>query len=126
MSSVAQAFAEGGPFMYLILLAGLGIWAPIVAQMLFARRVDLSPALWASLVGLLLLGVLGSVLGAIQAFAAVAMAAPDMRMALIAKGIAICLNTTALSVVLALPASVGIGIAASVARNLRRPKAATS
>jgi len=116
MNIIAHAFSEGGIFMYLILLAGLAIWVPIGLQIAFAKKADFSPLLWALLLGLLLLGVLGSVVGAIQGFHALAMAASDRRQMLVAQIIAIALNTTALSLIMGLPAAVGVGVAGSVAR----------
>ncbi len=77
---------------------------------------DFSPLLWACLLGLLLLGVLGSVVGAIQGFGALAMVAPDQRSQLLAKMVSIALNTTAFSVIMGLPAAIGVGVAASLAR----------
>ena len=50
-----------------------------------------------------LLGLLGTVIGLIQAFAAVANAPPDQKSALLANAIAIAMNTTAFGLMVAIP-----------------------
>lgn len=50
-----------------------------------------------------LLGLLGTVIGLIQAFAAVAAAAPDQKAAMLTKSISIAMNTTAFGLMVAIP-----------------------
>jgi biopolymer transport protein ExbB/TolQ len=50
-----------------------------------------------------LLGLLGTIVGLIQAFAALESAAPDQRAAALAKGIAVAMNTTAFGLIVAIP-----------------------
>ena len=50
-----------------------------------------------------LLGLLGTVIGLIQAFEAVAAAAPDQKAALLTKSISIAMNTTAFGLIVAIP-----------------------
>jgi biopolymer transport protein ExbB len=50
-----------------------------------------------------LLGLLGTIIGLIQAFAALESAAPDARAAALARGIAIAMNTTAFGLIVAIP-----------------------
>lgn len=50
-----------------------------------------------------LLGLLGTVIGLIQAFGAVAKAPPDQKSALLASAIAIAMNTTAFGLMVAIP-----------------------
>ena len=50
-----------------------------------------------------LLGLLGTIIGLIQAFAALESAAPDARAAALAKGISIAMNTTAFGLIVAIP-----------------------
>ena len=51
-----------------------------------------------------LLGLLGTIFGLIQAFEAVASAAPEQKAALLAKGISIAMNTTGYGLMVAIPA----------------------
>jgi biopolymer transport protein ExbB/TolQ len=51
-----------------------------------------------------LLGLLGTIIGLIQAFAALESAAPDARAAALAKGISVAMNTTAFGLIVAIPA----------------------
>ena len=50
-----------------------------------------------------LLGLLGTIIGLIQAFAALESAAPDQRAQALAKGISIAMNTTAFGLIVAIP-----------------------
>jgi len=50
-----------------------------------------------------LLGLLGTIVGLIQAFAALEAAAPDARAAALAKGISVAMNTTAFGLIVAIP-----------------------
>jgi len=50
-----------------------------------------------------LLGLLGTIVGLIQAFAALESAAPDARAAALAKGISVAMNTTAFGLIVAIP-----------------------
>jgi hypothetical protein len=111
MQAIAQAFSDGGPFMFVILLFGLATLALTIVQFVVKRKTDLSPLLWGLLFATLLVGGLGTVVGAIQGFSALASAAPDMRAAMTARIIAIALNTTALALLFAVPLSVLIGVA---------------
>ncbi len=50
-----------------------------------------------------LLGLLGTIVGLIQAFAAVAQAAPDQKAAMLTQSISIAMNTTAFGLIVAIP-----------------------
>ena len=50
-----------------------------------------------------LLGLLGTIVGLIQAFSALESAAPDARAAALAKGISVAMNTTAFGLIVAIP-----------------------
>ena len=50
-----------------------------------------------------LLGLLGTIVGLIQAFAALKSAAPDQRAAALAEGISVAMNTTAFGLIVAVP-----------------------
>jgi biopolymer transport protein ExbB len=50
-----------------------------------------------------LLGLLGTIVGLIQAFSALESAAPDQRAAALAKGISVAMNTTAFGLIVAIP-----------------------
>ncbi len=53
-----------------------------------------------------LVGLLGTIFGLIQAFEAVANAAPEQKSAMLASGIAIAMNTTGFGLIVAIPAMV--------------------
>lgn len=50
-----------------------------------------------------LLGLLGTIVGLIQAFAALESASPDARAAALARGISVAMNTTAFGLIVAIP-----------------------
>ena len=50
-----------------------------------------------------MLGLLGTIIGMIEAFAAVANAAPDQKQEMLAKSISIAMNTTAFGLIVAIP-----------------------
>jgi biopolymer transport protein ExbB len=50
-----------------------------------------------------LMGLLGTIIGLIQAFAALEQAQPEQKAALLARGIAIAMNTTAFGLIVAIP-----------------------
>lgn len=51
-----------------------------------------------------LMGLLGTIIGLIQAFAALEQAQPEQKAALLARGIAVAMNTTAFGLIVAIPA----------------------
>lgn len=53
-----------------------------------------------------LLGLLGTIVGLIQAFSALESAAPDQRAAALASGISVAMNTTAFGLIVAIPCMV--------------------
>ncbi len=53
-----------------------------------------------------MLGLLGTIFGLIQAFEAVAHAAPEQKSAMLASGIAIAMNTTGFGLIVAIPGTV--------------------
>lgn len=119
MQDIARAFSEGGIYMFITLLAGLAHSIPILAQLVLVKKVDLTPYLWAGLAAILLLGAIGSGMGLSMAFAAVEQAQPEQKMALLARGISMCLNNSALAALLALPGFFFTGIASSLVRSLK-------
>jgi len=122
---MAQAFADGGPFMFVILLLGIALTALTIVAFVRHKKSDWSPMLWGMLVALLLLGWMGTVMGMIQGFDALAYAAPDQRASLMAQMVAIAINTIALAVIMAFPLSIMIGVASFLAKRAwRRQQAA--
>ena len=120
MQGIAMMFSDGGPFMFLILLMGIALFALTIVGLVRAGRSDMTPLLWGLLFALLFLGALGTVMGLQQGFYALQSAAPDVRAALMAQAIAIAINTTTLSLVFAFPLSIMIGIASFRAKGALR------
>jgi len=118
MMPVARAFSEGGPFMYVILIAAVLHAIPTLVQLFMSRKADFTPYLWGGLAGIALLGALGCMLGFSQAMTAVASAAPDVQAAMMARGIAILINVSILTTLLLLPGLLFAGIATCLTRNL--------
>ncbi len=114
----ADIFTEGGIFSWVVLLFGVLHAIPVLAQLGLCRKVDFSGYLWGGIAGILLVGLLGTVIGGVRMFAALAFAAPDERGAMIAMGVSIALLPLILAVILAVPGVFFSGIAATLARNL--------
>ena len=119
MSSLVNLFQQGGWMMFVLLFVGVVIFIAQIVQLVLAKKVDFVPLLWAGLVCTLLLGLLGSLLGIVEAFQAVASASPDMKQTLLAAGISFSLATTTFSVLIALPQAFFTGIVASRVRSVR-------
>jgi hypothetical protein len=124
-------FQEGGYFMYLVLAVSFLHAIPVLAQFIACKKADFSGYLWAGLAGILLAGWLGTMVGGIQAFEAIAVAHPDQKGPLMAMGAAIALYPTILAVAMVIPGVFFTGIAASLARNLaprraRKPQGGAS
>ncbi|MFH1434890.1 MAG: MotA/TolQ/ExbB proton channel family protein [Pseudomonadota bacterium] len=100
MQGIARAFAEGGIWMYFILLSGLLGLAISALQFILVKKASLWPVIMGSVAGTIMLGVLGTVVGCIQGFGALAHAAPEQRAALMAQAASIALNTTAFAMLL--------------------------
>jgi biopolymer transport protein ExbB/TolQ len=127
MQFFAVAFREGGIWMYLVLLFSFLHAVPVLAQLIACKKADFSGYLWAGLLGILLMGFLGTVVGCVQMFEALAVAMPEQRGSLMAAGFAISLYPTIFAILMVIPGTFFSGIAASLARNLaprraRQPK----
>lgn len=119
MVAPVTMFMEGGPFMYLLVL-----FIPIhlvltAAQVLFAKKLDLVPLLWTSVIATVMVGLLGSVQGATLALEAVAYASAEMKMKMLAAGASVCLHTTSMGLMVAIVNTGFTGLAASVVRSVQ-------
>jgi len=65
-----------------------------------------------------LLGLLGTITGLIQAFAALEQAQPEQKAALLARGIAVAMNTTAFGLIIAIPDLAAFLFYASVTKKI--------
>lgn len=118
MQQIARMFQEGGIWMYIVLLLSLLHAVPVMVQMGLCKKVDFSGYLWGGLVGILLVGWIGTIVGAIQMFEALSMAMPDQRGALMARGLSIAFNPTLFAMIMVVPGLFFSGIASTMARNL--------
>ena len=121
MQELVHGFSQGGPFMFVLLLAGLLHTMMVFTQLGLSKKIDLMPLLWAGLLGIILTGMLGSVSGMIQAFKAVAMASPEMKQSLLAAGVSISLYTTWFSLFLAAIGCFFTGVTGVVVRKFKTP-----
>jgi hypothetical protein len=124
MHDIMFAFREGGGFMYIVLAASVLHAIPTIAQLALVKKADLTPYLWGGLAGIGLLGLLGVLLGLYESLRAMGSASPEQQAAVLARGIAISLNVSALTAFLLLPGLLFAGIATCLTRNLTpvRPK----
>ncbi len=118
MQQMVRMFEEGGMWMYVVLLFSVLHAVPVIAQMALCRKADFSGYLWGGIVGILLVGWIGTIAGAIQMFKALAMASPDMHGSMMVMGFGIALNPTILAMFMAVPGLFFTGIAATMARNM--------
>ena len=93
MDFILNAFRMGGPFMGLLVLAGLLHFVLCVIQALIGKRKSFIPLLFASLAGILLLGAIGTAQGLVLTLKALGAAAPEMVETMLHNGIAISLYT---------------------------------
>ena len=112
-------FAEGGVFMYIVLLFGFAGLAVSVVQLALARSIDMVPLIVGMVVLTIIVGMLGSALGMTQAFSAVASASPEYKSMMLAQGISIALNTTTLALLMAALQTLLGAIAATLRRNAK-------
>jgi hypothetical protein len=112
-------FVEGGPFMFLILLSGLLHLVILVAQVALRKYADLLPLLLAATICTVLCGMLGSIMGFILTFQAMAMASAETKMALMANGVSVSMFTTTAALMVALPETFFTGVVASMVRTIR-------
>lgn len=112
-------FMEGGPFVYLLALFIPAHLVLTVVQIVLVKRADLLPLLWASVLATVMVGMLGSVMGVMLAFQAVANAPEDVRMQMMAQGFAVSLHTTSMGLMVGLVNAGFTGVTASVVRTLQ-------
>lgn len=116
----AQAFTDGGPWMWLVLVLGLTQWSLAAAQMVKRTAVDLTAYLWGLIVTTTLLGLLGTVVGLhvglnyVGTLPAEAIAPKLLRVAPIA------MTTTILALLFAVPGSLAATVATARARKAGR------
>ena len=119
MMDPAIILRDGGYFMYVILLTGVVHFAVLALQVARRRTMNLVPLLWALVICTVLLGFLGSVMGLIMAFQAVAKAAPEVKQTLLAAGMSIAMYTTSGALLVAIPQTFFTGAVASLLKTSR-------
>lgn len=124
MISLLRMFQDGGPVMYLLALLVPIYLVAIVVQVVLAKRVNMMPLLWGLVLINVLVGLLGTVMGGILSFSAVAQASAEMKAALMANGIAISLYTVSGALMSAIPQVFLTGVAGSIVATAQRPKRA--
>jgi hypothetical protein len=102
MEPMARFFQEGGPLMFVGVLAFLGVLAVIILQLARARKTNLIPFIVGGIALTLLLGCLATVAGISKSFSAMGMVAPDQRAAIMAMGLAESINNLTLACSLAI------------------------
>lgn len=104
-----DAIRDGGPMAWLVLVMALGTLGVTIGFAARPRRPlwILSLALLGATLGT---GLLGTIVGLIQAFGAVASADPSMKAALLARGISVAMNATAFALALVPPWAIGFAI----------------
>jgi hypothetical protein len=120
MVSPITMVSEGGFFMYVLLLVGLVHAATLIVQAVRVKKLNLIPLLWALMICTFLIGCLGSVMGLVMCFQAVARAAPEMKQTLLASGISVAMYTTAGGLIVAILQAFLNGIIASVVSTVNK------
>jgi biopolymer transport protein ExbB len=93
-NAIVKFFQEGGMFMYPIMLVlALGVAMAIERYVYLATFANIAT----------LLGLLGTIIGLIQAFTAVANANPADKADLLSASISVAMNTTAFGLMAAIP-----------------------
>jgi hypothetical protein len=123
MSALIEAFANGGLWMYVIVIWGGAFYGLLCHQYVRREHTDFTWALWGLLLSLALLGPLGSTVGIYQASVAVAakegLAATE-AVQLVSTYIGIASTTTIFSTLLAVIGAVALGLVTHRVRNPRR------
>ena len=114
MVSPITMFIEGGFFMYVLVLVGLVHAATLIVQVVMVKKLNLIPMLWALMICTFLIGCLGSVMGLVMTFQAVAKASAEMKQTLMAAGLSVAMYTTAGGLIVAIFQAFFNGIIASV------------
>ena len=97
MDFILNFFRQGGPFMYILVMAGVLHLVLCGLTAFTGVGKKLTPLLILHLAALPMIGLLGTVQGLVMAFAAVAVANPEYKMQMMANGISISLYTLALA-----------------------------
>ena len=113
---IVEMVAESGIFGYLILVYGLVLAGAIAQQFRKARSADFSLVLWGLVVGVLALGVLGTVVGQIQACAAYLALGDGASSEMLILAWRISLGPVVLSCLVATIGAIATGFAANKAR----------
>ena len=122
MGSFGDFYRDSGFMMHVVLLASLGTGALLLAQLVTGIRPLLS-AVIGGLAASLALGLLGTGLGLTQVLRAVAFAAGDQKLQMMAVGTAEALGPIRFALWLAIPLAIGLGFALTLqaAREDGRP-----
>lgn len=107
-----RLYFDGGPLTHLLSLWFIGHVVLLVIAVRRPRRVP-TAWLWASVVGLMLVAVLGVVVGVGEAHRAVASCGPDQVEAMLKASYALSLDSLARGCVLFVPAALASGVVAS-------------
>jgi hypothetical protein len=97
--------------MYLLLLAGIFHGVLCGLETITRGRFHLMPLLIAGILSILMLGALGTVSGMVMAFKGASAVSPEDRTMLMAMGFSVSLYTTSFGLLIAIPGSIGAGIA---------------
>lgn len=121
MHGIVRMFAEGGPGMYVILLAGFAGFVICTLQIALAKQANLVPLIVGSIVGVFFCGYLFSITGMQSAFRAIAHAEPSQKQALMAMGASISMNTMLLAGIFCGFLTLFGSIAATIRANVAKP-----
>ncbi len=116
---LGQTFADGGAWMWLVLVLGLCHWATLAYQLARPTSANLIPFLWGVLASTVLLGVLGSVVGLHFGIVHVAGLEPAEFARTLLRVAPIALTTTILALVFAVPGALMTGVAATLQQRRR-------
>ena len=114
---MAEAFSDGGYWMYAITLFGIVFYVLLGVQLVKGEDTDLIPVLVGLLAALVMTGPLGTSIGLHQAGCAVeAKVQAQLAASAMAKALGVANITTAYSLLLGVPGAIALGVAARRAR----------
>ncbi len=108
--SISDAFAAGGPWMWVITLWGIVFFALLAVQYTKRKKVDFTPILWGLLASLVLIGPIGTTLGLNQAGYAIRLVPHEAQVEAMILAFAIAIYTTILSSILSFLGAILLGV----------------
>lgn len=121
---IAKGFQDptGGPFMFLLILITIGSLSAALCQVLFAKKINLTPLVIAGIAVTLLTGFATTSFSIAVAYDAIANAPAAQRASALADGISVGISGVLFSTLLAILQSAFAGITTTIANKIGEGK----